>query len=48
MDHVYDRNDERDSNVIDVLIGRIRKKVGQDLIHTQRGQGWRVAPPDEG
>ncbi len=47
IDHVYDRNDERDSNVIDVLIGRIRKKLGAELIHTQRGQGWRVAPPDE-
>lgn len=47
IDHVYDRNDERDSNVIDVLIGRIRKKLGHELIHTQRGQGWRLAPPGE-
>ncbi|MDA8230543.1 MAG: response regulator transcription factor [Magnetospirillum sp.] len=42
VEHVYDRNAEVDSNVLDVLVGRIRKKLGADIIHTLRGQGWRV------
>jgi len=44
VDHVYDR-DDRDSNVIDVLIGRIRRKIGVDLIETVRGRGYRLAAP---
>lgn len=39
-EHIYDLNSERDSNVLDVLIGRIRKKIGLDVIHTLRGQGY--------
>ncbi len=42
-EHVYDRNFDSDSNVIDVLVGRIRRKLGTDLIHTVRGQGWRLS-----
>ncbi|MBI2236100.1 MAG: response regulator transcription factor [Magnetospirillum sp.] len=42
-EHVYDRNYDSDSNVIDVLIGRIRKKLGIELIHTVRGQGYRLS-----
>jgi two-component system OmpR family response regulator len=42
-EHVYDRNFDSDSNVIDVLIGRIRKKLGSELIHTLRGQGYRLS-----
>ncbi|MGE5504561.1 MAG: response regulator transcription factor [Actinomycetota bacterium] len=42
-EHVYDRNFDSDSNVIDVLIGRIRKKLGVELIHTLRGQGYRLS-----
>jgi two-component system OmpR family response regulator len=45
VEHVYDRDDERDSNVLDVLIGRIRKKLKADLLHTLRGQGWRLEAP---
>lgn len=29
--------------MLDVLIGRIRRKLGVDLIHTVRGQGFRLA-----
>jgi two-component system OmpR family response regulator len=46
IDHVYDRDFDRDSNVIDVLIGRIRRKLGVNLIHTVRGQGYRLAVPE--
>jgi two-component system OmpR family response regulator len=42
VEHVYDRDDDRDSNVIDVLMGRIRKKLKADIITTLRGQGWRL------
>ncbi|MBC7908051.1 MAG: response regulator transcription factor [Rhodospirillaceae bacterium] len=48
VEHVYDRDDDRESNVIDVLIGRIRKKLKVDAIHTLRGQGWRLEAPGHG
>jgi len=44
-EHVYDRDEDRDSNVIDVLIGRIRKKLKVEVLHTLRGQGWRLEAP---
>jgi two-component system OmpR family response regulator len=40
MEHVYDRHFDADSNVLEVLLGRIRKKIGTDLIRTVRGQGY--------
>ena len=39
-DHVYEGGFESDSNVLDVLIGRIRRKVGAGLIETVRGRGY--------
>lgn len=42
MEHVYDRNFDGDSNVLEVLVGRIRKKVGAERIETVRGQGYRL------
>lgn len=42
-EHVYERDTERDSNVLDVLIGRIRRKVGASLITTVRGRGFLLA-----
>ena len=46
MEHVYDRHFDSDSNVLEVLLGRIRKKVGPELIQTVRGQGYRLTEPD--
>lgn len=43
FDHVYDTDADRDSNVIDVLMARIRKKLGEPLIHTVRGAGYRLS-----
>jgi two-component system OmpR family response regulator len=40
MEHVYDRHFDADSNVLEVLLERIRKKIGADLIRTVRGQGY--------
>jgi two-component system, OmpR family, response regulator len=43
-EHVYDFDAERDSNVIEVYINRLRQKIGRDLIATRRGQGYVFAP----
>jgi len=39
-EHVYDYDSEKDSNVIDVYIKRLRKKLGKERIQTRRGQGY--------
>jgi len=39
-DHVYDDDADRDSNVIEVYVRRLRDKLGHDFIRTQRGQGY--------
>ena len=40
-EHLYDGETERDSNVIEVHINRLRGKLGRELIETRRGQGYR-------
>ncbi|MGM0584618.1 MAG: response regulator transcription factor [Pseudomonadota bacterium] len=39
-EHVYGYDTERDSNTIEVFIGRLRKKLGQKVIVTIRGRGY--------
>jgi DNA-binding response OmpR family regulator len=39
-DHVYDNDSDKDSNVIEVYVRRLRQKLGEDLIETRRGQGY--------
>ena len=39
-EQLYVRDFERDSNAVEVLIGRVRKKLGIDLIQTRRGFGY--------
>ncbi len=46
-EHLYDQDFDRDSNTIEVFVGRLRKKLGVDVIETVRGMGYRVRPPDE-
>lgn len=41
-DHLYGQDAERDSNAIEVLIGRVRRKLGVNLIETRRGFGYLV------
>ncbi|MDO4704728.1 MAG: response regulator transcription factor [Comamonadaceae bacterium] len=41
-EHVYSRDLDPDSNSIDVLIGRIRRKIGAEYIETRRGLGFRM------
>ncbi|MFV0277438.1 MAG: response regulator transcription factor [Parahaliea sp.] len=45
-EHVYSRDLDPDSNSVDVLIGRIRRKIGAGRIVTVRGIGFRLADPD--
>lgn len=39
-EHVYEFDADKDSNVIEVYINRLRQKIGKDLIATRRGQGY--------
>ena len=48
VEHLYDQDFDRDSNTIEVFIGRVRKKIGSDRIETVRGLGYRlICPADE-
>jgi two-component system OmpR family response regulator len=47
IEHLYDQDFDRDSNTIEVFVGRLRKKLGVDLIQTIRGLGYMAAPPAE-
>lgn len=44
-EHLYDQDFDRDSNTIEVFIGRLRKKMGGDYIETVRGLGYRLLSP---
>jgi DNA-binding response OmpR family regulator len=39
-EHVYDYDSDKDSNVIEAYVRRLRRKLGQELIRTRRGQGY--------
>jgi two-component system OmpR family response regulator len=41
-EHLYDQDFDRDSNTIEVFVGRLRKKLGVDIIQTVRGLGYLV------
>jgi two-component system OmpR family response regulator len=45
IEHLYDQDFDRDSNTIEVFVGRLRKKVNADLIETVRGLGYRITVP---
>jgi two-component system OmpR family response regulator len=40
VEHLYDQDFDRDSNTIEVFIGRLRKKLDPNLIQTVRGLGY--------
>ena len=45
IEHLYDQDFDRDSNTIEVFVGRLRKKIRDpELIETVRGQGYRMGP----
>ena len=51
LDHVWDDNFDPVGNVVDVLIGRLRRKIdaagGAPLIHTLRGAGYQLTEPED-
>ena len=47
IEHIYDQDFDRDSNTIEVFIGRLRRKIGNDRIQTERGLGYRLVDPVE-
>ena len=45
VEHLYDQDFDRDSNTIEVFVGRLRKKLGAGLIQTVRGLGYSLDDP---
>ncbi len=39
-EHIYDQDFDRDSNLIEVYVRRLRDKLGKECITTRRGQGY--------
>lgn len=42
IEHLYDQDFDRDSNTIEVFVGRLRKKLPNDFISTVRGLGYQI------
>lgn len=42
-EHIYSQSFDKDSNVIEVLVNRLRRKLGADFIKTRRGLGYMIA-----
>ena len=45
-EHIYAQDHDRDSNTIEVFVGRLRKKLPGELIETVRGLGYRLTDGD--
>jgi len=48
VEHLYDQDFDRDSNTIEVFVGRLRKKLDAGLIQTVRGLGYTLDAPENG
>ncbi|MEW6205248.1 MAG: response regulator transcription factor [Pseudomonadota bacterium] len=46
-DHVYEYDADKDSNVMEVYVNRLRKKIGPQWIQTRKGQGYVFGEPTE-
>ena len=44
-EQLYAQDFERESNAVEVLVGRVRRKLGRDLIQTRRGFGYTIEEP---
>ena len=42
IEHIYDQDFDRDSNTIEVFVGRLRKKLPEECIQTVRGLGYQI------
>jgi two-component system, OmpR family, response regulator len=47
VEHLYDQDFDRDSNTVEVFVGRLRKKLGVDVLHTIRGMGYCISEPGD-
>ncbi len=47
VEHLYDQDFDRDSNTVEVFIGRLRRKLGVDIIQTIRGLGYLLGSTDQ-
>lgn len=47
MEHIYAEDADPDSNVLEVYINRLRRKLGTGYIETRRGQGYRFREPGQ-
>jgi two-component system OmpR family response regulator len=45
VEHLYDQDFDRDSNTLEVFVGRLRRKLGVDVIQTVRGLGYVLQAP---
>jgi len=45
MEHLYAHDHDREANAVEVLIGRLRRKLGVELIETRRGFGYVISKP---
>jgi len=43
LEHLYELESERELNTVEVLIGRLRRKIGRERIETLRGIGYRLS-----
>lgn len=43
-EHMYDRDADRDFRSMEVVIGRLRRKIGEARVETRRGEGYRLLP----
>jgi len=46
-EQLYAQDFERDSNAVEVLVGRVRRKLGGGLIQTRRGFGYLIEPSEQ-
>ena len=44
-EHIFDENEDSLSNLVDVHVSNVRRKLGKDLIKTRRGQGYVIETP---
>lgn len=41
VEHLYDLDTQRDMNAVEVLVSRLRRKIGAERVRTLRGLGYR-------
>ena len=43
LNHVWETDIDNETNVVDVYIGYLRKKIGKEIIKTSRGMGYKIS-----